>query len=144
VRSALCFGAGVIFAVGLAISGMTLPQKVLNFLDFFGAWDPSLALVMVGAIGVHAVGYRVVVRRGSPLLAPDFSLPTRTTVDVRLLVGAVLFGVGWGLGGFCPGPAITSLVAGASQVFVFVAAMVAGMGVYAVWLGRGDDALTDA
>lgn len=97
------FGTGALFAVGLAVSGMTKPSKVIGFLDIAGAWDASLAFVMVGAIAVHFVAHRVVMRRPSPLFDEEFHLPTRKDLDVRLILGAALFGVGWGLGGFCPG-----------------------------------------
>lgn len=124
------FISGVIFALGLAISGMTQPAKVTAFLDFTGNWDPSLAFVMIGAIMVHAVLYRVIRRRSSPVLALTFAVPTRSDIDARLLGGAALFGVGWGLGGFCPGPAITSLASGQASVITFVLAMIAGMYLY--------------
>lgn len=121
------FLLGVLFAIGLGISGMTLPTKVIGFLDLFGDWDPSLALVMVGAIGVNGLVYAVVKKRSAPLLAPRFRLPTRTDIDGRLVGGAVLFGTGWGLGGFCPGPGVVSAASGATSSLVFVAAMVVGM-----------------
>jgi len=124
------FVAGLIFAVGLALSGMTQPGKVAAFLDVFGNWDPSLAFVMMGAIAVHTVLYRVIRQRATPLFAPTFSIPTRSDLDSRLIGGAALFGVGWGLGGFCPGPAVTSLVSGQFSVIIFVAAMIAGMFLY--------------
>ena len=124
------FVAGLIFAVGLALGGMTLPGKVTAFLDIFGDWDPSLALVMLGAITVHAVLYRVIRRHSSPLFAPTFSTPTRRDLDFRLVGGAALFGVGWGLGGFCPGPAVTSLASGQPSILIFVAAMLVGMFLY--------------
>ena len=121
------FVSGFIFAIGLGLSGMTQPAKVTAFLDFAGDWDPSLACVMIGAIAVHAVLYRLIRRRSSPLFASTFSVPARTDLDPRLLGGAALFGVGWGLGGFCPGPAVTSLASGSAPVVIFVAAMIAGM-----------------
>jgi uncharacterized protein len=124
------FVAGFVFALGLGISGMTQPAKVTAFLDFTGDWDPSLACVMAGAILVHTVLYRLIRRRSSPLFAATFSLPTRTDIDPRLVTGAALFGIGWGLGGFCPGPAMTSLASGHRSVVIFVAAMVAGMYLY--------------
>lgn len=124
---AVSFVSGLVFAVGLALSGMTQPAKVLGFLDVSGTWDPSLAFVMMGAIGVHALCYRFIRRRPAPIFAPEFALPTSQRVDAPLLLGAALFGVGWGLGGFCPGPALTSLVTGAPKVLVFVGAMLAGM-----------------
>ena len=121
------FISGLIFAVGLAISGMTQPGKVTAFLDLFGNWDPSLAFVMLGAIAVYAVLYRLIRRRATPFFAPIFSVPTRNDLDARLIGGAALFGIGWGLGGFCPGPAVTSLASGHLSVFIFVASMLAGM-----------------
>lgn len=119
--------AGLVFGVGLAVSGMTQPSKVVGFLDPLGRWDASLMFVMAGAIAVHFVAYRLVKRRSSPLLTPTFSLPTRRDLDVKLLAGAALFGVGWGVGGFCPGPGLVSLGTGAPTVLAFVAAMLGGM-----------------
>ncbi len=129
-RLVVAYVCGLLFAVGLGISGMTHPSKVLAFLDFAGDWDPSLALVMGAGVLVNFVFFRMATRRGAPLLAPSFSLPTKTAVDASLLGGAALFGVGWGLGGFCPGPAIVSVVTGATPVVAFVVAMLASMGVY--------------
>ena len=126
--------AGVVFAVGLGLSGMTQPAKVFGFLDLAGAWDPSLMMVMVGGIGVNAAAYWMVVRRReAPVLEARFLLPTRTDIDVRLVAGAAIFGVGWGLGGFCPGPGIVSLAGGGVPALVFVGAMLAGMGMFAAW-----------
>jgi uncharacterized membrane protein YedE/YeeE len=119
--------AGLLFGLGLIVSGMADPAKVQNFLDPFGAWDPSLAFVMLGAIAVTFAGYRLAFRRGRPLLADTLSLPSKTDIDARLLVGAGLFGIGWGLSGFCPGPAIVSLPLLATGTLVFVPAMLAGM-----------------
>jgi uncharacterized protein len=121
------FISGVVFALGLGISGMTRPIKVIGFLDFFGNWDASLAFVMLGAIGVYFVAYRLSRTMRSPILAATFSIPARTGVDARLLGGAALFGAGWGLAGFCPGPAITSLASGSAPVVAFVASMAAGI-----------------
>jgi len=121
------FVSGLIFAIGLALSGMTQPAKVIAFLDIQGNWDPSLAFVMGGAVLAYALLYRLIRRRQTPLFSPTFSIPTRTDIDLRLLGGAALFGIGWGLGGFCPGPAIVSLVSGQASVFIFVTAMIAGM-----------------
>jgi hypothetical protein len=121
------FLCGVLFALGLGISGMTRPAKVLAFLDVTGAWDPSLAFVMIGAIAVHAVLARRILRRGEPLLAPTFALPTRRDIDAQLLVGAAIFGVGWGLAGLCPGPAVTILASGTIAAVAFVLAMLVGM-----------------
>jgi hypothetical protein len=123
--------SGVIFGLGLAVAGMTRPEKVRGFLDFTGAWDPSLAFVMGGAVLVHAVAFRLITRRKSPVFAAKFALPTRRDLDAKLLAGAALFGVGWGLGGFCPGPGLTSLVGGAAPVAFFVLAMLVGIAVTA-------------
>lgn len=119
--------SGLLFGVGLALSSMTLPSKVLAFLDITGAWDPSLALVMVGAIGVHATLYPWIRGLHRPLFDERFHLPTRTDIDRRLVVGAVMFGAGWGLVGLCPGPALVSAATGAPWAMAFVVAMAAGM-----------------
>ena len=119
--------AGLLFGAGLAISQMINPAKVLAFLDVAGAWDPSLAFVMLSAVVVTALGYRFVLRQPKPLLDDKFSMPTRTDVDGRLLIGAAIFGVGWGLGGYCPGPAIASIGFGAMETIVFVIFMAIGM-----------------
>lgn len=124
------FLAGMVFAVGLGISGMTQPAKVVGFLDFTGNWDPSLAFVMLGAIAVHAFAYRLIRHRPAPIFAPAFAVPPRQDLDLRLVSGAALFGIGWGLGGFCPGPAVTSLPSGHVSVLLFVVAMVAGLYLY--------------
>lgn len=119
--------AGVVFAVGLTISGMARPDKIVGFLDVAGAWDPSLAFVMIGALAVHLVAHRLIAKRKTPLFDDRFHLPTRKDIDKRLVVGAVLFGVGWGLGGFCPGPAIVSAGGGSLTGFVFLAGMTIGI-----------------
>lgn len=124
------FVAGVVFSLGLGIAGMTQPQKVIGFLDFAGAWDPSLAFVMVGAIGVNLLLFTLTVRRSRPMFAPRFGIPTRRDVDARLLGGAAFFGAGWGIAGFCPGPAVTSLSQGSSKILVFMAAMLGGMALF--------------
>ena len=131
--------AGLIFGLGLVLSGMANPAKVLNFLDIAGTWDPSLAFVMGGAVAVVAVGYRWVLGWPKPLFAAAFQVPTRRDIDLRLLVGPAVFGLGWGLSGLCPGPALTSLGLGAPGVLVFVPAMLAGMAA-ARWLARRQDA----
>jgi uncharacterized protein len=127
MRNAVNLLAGLIFGLGLLISGMANPAKVQNFLDLAGTFDPSLLCVMAGAVVVTLIGYRLVLRRSRPLLAERFYLPTAKDVDARLLVGAALFGVGWGLSGFCPGPAVTSLALLAKGTLVFITAMVAGI-----------------
>lgn len=126
-RNAAAFGAGALFAVGLAVSGMTRPAKVVGFLDLAGDWDASLAFVMMGAIAVHFVAYRLVLRRPAPLFDGSFHLPTRRDIDLRLVLGAAVFGVGWGLGGYCPGPGLVSAAAGALGAVVFVVGMTVGM-----------------
>jgi hypothetical protein len=125
VYSALA--AGLLFGVGLAVSGMTKADKVIGFLDVTDAWDPSLAFVMGGAMFVHVVLYRLVVRRPSPLFAARFAIPTRTDIDGRLLGGAALFGVGWGLGGYCPGPGLVAAPSGAANALVFVLFLALGI-----------------
>lgn len=124
------FAAGLLFGLGLIVSQMVNPAKVLGFLDIFGAWDPSLALVMGGAVAVSALGYVVARRRGVPVLAPRLEIPTRRDLDPRLIGGAALFGIGWGLVGLCPGPALIGLTFGPWPVFVFVAAMIVGMAIF--------------
>lgn len=118
---------GLLFGAGLVVSGMADPAKVLNFLDLFGTWDPSLAFVMGGAVLVAFVGYRLVLRRDQPLVGGKFQLPTKTDIDSRILVGPAIFGIGWGLGGFCPGPAIAAIGLGATGTLAFVPAMILGM-----------------
>jgi uncharacterized membrane protein YedE/YeeE len=118
--------AGALFGAGLVVSGMTEPAKVIGFLDVFGSWDPSLALVMVGAIGVHALAYRAIRKRPAPVIAESFERPPARPVDARLIGGAALFGVGWGLGGYCPGPSIVALGSLAPGVIVFVVGLVVG------------------
>jgi len=119
--------SGGLFGVGLLVSGMTQPQKVIDFLDVFGQFDASLMFVMGGAIGVHVFAYRWQKHRTQPLFDRQFYLPARTVIDSKLVLGASLFGVGWGLGGYCPGPAVVSLPAGNVTLFAFVFAMLAGM-----------------
>jgi uncharacterized membrane protein YedE/YeeE len=118
---------GLLFGGGLIVSGMSNPAKVLGFLDLAGAWDPSLALVMAGAIGVGFFAFRIAGRRLTSLRGQPLHLPTARQIDRRLLIGSALFGVGWGLAGICPGPALVLLGAGVAQGFVFVLAMLAGM-----------------
>jgi uncharacterized membrane protein YedE/YeeE len=124
---ATAFFCGLIFGAGLLISGMAQPAKVLNFLDLFGTWDPSLAFVMAGALVLSSLGFALAKRRSSPVLSAQTYLPTKADIDAPLLYGAILFGLGWGLVGLCPGPALVDLAAFTPQVFVFVVAMAAGM-----------------
>ena len=118
---------GLIFGLGIVLSGMGNPAKVLNFFDIAGTWDPSLILVMGGALAVTYIGYRLVLPRSGPLFAAKFSLPTSRVIDLRLLGGSALFGVGWGMTGFCPGGALPVLGTGVMDVVLFCAAMVAGL-----------------
>jgi uncharacterized protein len=124
-------GLGLLFGLGLVVSGMANPAKVLNFLDLFGTWDPSLAFVMGGAVIVAFFGYRVVLKRDEPVVGETFHLPTSKDFDRRLVVGSTIFGAGWGVSGFCPGPAITALTFGEFGTLVFVPAMIVGM-----WVAR--------
>jgi uncharacterized membrane protein YedE/YeeE len=118
--------AGLVFGLGLAIAGMTDPLKVLAFLDVAGAWDPSLLLVLGSAVAVALIGFRLVLRRPRPLLEARFDLPTATAIDRPLLLGALLFGIGWGVSGYCPGPAIASLAFANPESLVFLPALVLG------------------
>ncbi len=127
MRTVSAFAAGLLFGLGLLVSGMSDPAKVLGFLDMAGDWDPSLALVMAGAVAVSALGTLVARRRGRPLLAPRLDIPTRRDLDLPLVAGAAIFGLGWGLAGLCPGPALTLLTVAPAQAATFVAAMVASM-----------------
>ena len=127
MRSLAAFVAGVLFAIGLVLGGMTRPENVVGFLDFFGNWKPALAFVMAGAVGVYAALFPLVLKRRFPLFAPAFDLPNASRFDARLFIGASAFGVGWGLGGFCPGPAFVVFGAGAQEAAIFVAAMAAGV-----------------
>ena len=128
--------SGTLFGLGLAVSGMVNPAKVLAFLDVAGNWDPTLAMVMLGALAVTAPAFRVVLKRGGPWFATRFSLPTKTDLEPRLMLGAALFGIGWGLAGVCPGPAIAALVTGRGAIVLFVVAMLAGILIYEGWERR--------
>jgi len=127
VRILPAFAVGLLFGLGLLVSQMANPGKVLAFLDVFGPWDASLARVMAGAVAASSLGYLIVKRLGAPLLSSKFDVPTRRDLDPRLLAGAAIFGIGWGLVGLCPGPALTLLPFGLWQALVFVAAMMLGM-----------------
>lgn len=124
------FSAGLLFGLGLILSGMSNPAKVRGFLDLAGRWDPSLALVMGGAVAVGAVAFALVRRRGRTVLGGSIRWPEATRIDRRLVIGALLFGMGWGVAGFCPGPAIVGAAAGYAKAWIFMAAMLAGMAVY--------------
>lgn len=119
--------SGVLFGAGLALSGMTDPAKVLGFLDIAGQWDPTLLFVLGGAVGVTVVAFRLVLRRPRPLLAPRFHLPARQDLDPPLVFGSALFGIGWGLSGYCPGPAVALLAAPGGEALLFLPAMLGGM-----------------
>ena len=122
--------AGLVFGLGLILSGMADPAKVLGFLDLAGPWDPSLALVMLGAIAVGLVAFTVAKRRTQSLLGLELKLPTARHIERRLVVGSLLFGIGWGIAGFCPGPALATLGMGELKAAVFVGAMLLGMGIF--------------
>lgn len=126
------FAIGLIFGLGLIVSGMTDPSKVIGFLDLAGRWDPSLAFVMAGAIAVGIFAYRFARKRAAAFLGGAMRLPAAREMDRRLVLGSLAFGIGWGLGGLCPGPAIVSLGAGQDKAYVFVLAMLAGMAVYEI------------
>jgi len=127
MRIFISYLIGLVFGVGISISGMANPAKVLNFFDVAGSWDPSLAFVMGGALVVTFIGYRFVLRRPAPLLAESFQLPTRRDLDLPLIGGAAVFGIGWGIAGFCPGGALPALGTGRVEVFIFVAALLGGI-----------------
>lgn len=134
--------AGLVFGLGLILSGMADPAKVLGFLDLAGAWDPSLALVMGGAIAVGLPAFALARRRSQSLLGTPMRLPTVRRIDRRLVGGSLLFGIGWGIAGFCPGPALVALGMGKAQALVFVVAMLAGMGLFELLERRRRAALT--
>ncbi|SDY68223.1 DUF6691 family protein [Citreimonas salinaria] len=137
MRTFLGFLSGLVFGLGLVVSGMANPAKVLNFLDLAGSWDPSLAFVMGGATVTAYIGYRLVWRRTAPAMGGGFELPTSTRIDRPLVVGAALFGVGWGIGGFCPGPAWTALPLLAPGTLVFLPMLLLGL-----WLGAHGKSLS--
>ncbi len=125
------YGTGLIFGLGLLLGGMTDPARILGFLDLAGHWDSTLAFVMLGAVAVTALGYRWLFRSAKPWLEASFHLPAAAAIDRRLVIGAVLFGVGWGLAGYCPGPAIVSVWSGSEGVYLLLAGMILGC-----WLAR--------
>ncbi len=129
MRPLVALGCGTLFGAGLTLSGMTDPARVLGFLDVLGAWDPTLALVMAAALAVSLPAFQWVRRHPRPLLDSQYFVMERTDVDADLLIGAVLFGVGWGIAGLCPGPAIATVVSGSPEILLFVASMAAGIGV---------------
>lgn len=127
MKNIVTYFIGLIFGIGISISGMANPAKVLNFFDVFGTWDPSLAFVMGGAVIVAGVGYHFVFRRAAPIFEPVFNVPTSRVIDVKLIAGSAVFGIGWGISGFCPGGALPALGTGRPEVFIFFGAMVAGL-----------------
>ena len=138
MKNLLTLISGLLFGFGLLLSGMADPAKVQNFLDLFGTWDPSLAFVMGGAIAVTMPGLWLVIRRNKPFFNNVFHLPSRTDLNARLITGSAIFGVGWGLGGFCPGPAMTALPLAAEGTLIFVATMLTGMAASKYVLQRRD------
>lgn len=134
LRLVSAFAIGLVFGTGILISGMGNPAKVINFFDIAGTWDPSLAFVMGGALTVAAIGYRLAFRMKAPLLATQFSLPTRTDLDLKLIGGSAIFGIGWGMSGFCPGGLVPVLGIGMSEPLITGAAIVAGI-LAGRWLG---------
>ena len=135
-QNLISLASGTLFGAGLAISGMIDPARVRAFLDVTGAWDPTLAFVMGGAVIVMAVAWRLQARMARPLFGERFALPDRTDLDGRLIAGSVLFGIGWGVAGLCPGPAVASLALAPAAVFPFVAAMLAGMAAHRLTFER--------
>ena len=127
MKLVVSFLLGLLFSIGLTISGMVNPNKVIGFLDLFGTWDPDLIFVMGGAVVVNVVLFRFIMKRKNPLLSPEFSLPTATDIDWRLVLGSSLFGIGWGIGGICPGPGIANLFTGEPKIIAFIISMLVGM-----------------
>lgn len=138
LSSIAALACGLIFGLGLILSGMGNPAKVQNFLDFFGQWDPSLALVMGGAIAIGLIAFSWAKTRSNALLGEPMQLPSNTSIDKKLLTGAAMFGAGWGLAGFCPGPALMNLATLQAEVWIFVAAMLAGMVLQHAWAARSE------
>lgn len=130
MRYIVAYISALLFGAGLGIGGMTNPDNIIGFLDIYGDWQPALLLVMVGAVSFHAISYYLITRRATPLLDHKFFVPVRKPVDKRLIAGSALFGIGWGMGGYCPGPAITSLVSLSPQVLIFVVSMIGGMAIF--------------
>ena len=130
MRTAVAFGTGMVFALGLGLGGMTQPARIIGFLDVAGVWDPTLVFVLAGAVGSHMLAWLWIRRRRNPVFAYGFQIPRERLIDTRLVLGAVLFGVGWGIGGYCPGPAVTSVVSGQPVALAFVGAMLAGVALF--------------
>lgn len=136
MRNVFSMLSGLIFGLGLIAGGMTDPSKVKGFLDLFGAWDPSLALVMAGAIAVAIGAFAVAKRRTASWTGDHMEIPTNKTIDSKLIVGGVLFGAGWGISGFCPGPALVAAGSGLISAWIFIPAMLAGMVMHDQWLTK--------
>lgn len=130
MRGIIALLSGFLFAIGLGVSGMTQPHIVRGFLDVFGSWDWRLIGVMAGAIAVHAITYRLILKRSTPILDSKFQLPTKKDIDKRLIVGAILFGLGWGWAGICPGPGLVAAASGQVEFIYFVVSMLLGMKVF--------------
>jgi uncharacterized membrane protein YedE/YeeE len=137
LRLVVSLTCGIVFGFGLSLSGMLDPTRVRGFLDVFGQWDPSLAFVLAGAVAASFVGIQIGRRMRKPVLAPSFGLPSKTQVDARLIIGSTLFGIGWGMSGLCPGPAIASLALGLMPTMVFTTAMLVGMAAFALFESAG-------
>jgi uncharacterized protein len=135
LQSITSFICGVTFAIGLVLAGMTQPGKIIGFLDVFGNWDPSLVFVLASAVGVYFVTYQFVIKRKSPLLAPKFLVPTKTDLELKLVIGGILFGVGWGMSGLCPGPILTTLGTGSASVMILMVTMLIGFYI-SFYIGR--------
>jgi len=133
MKGVVAFLVGLTFALGLGISGMTRPDIVQGFLDVFGSWDPRLLGVMAGAIGLHLITYRLITKRPSPIYDSVFHLPSKEFLDKKLILGAVVFGLGWGWAGICPGPGIVGLASGKSPFIIFVISMLVGMKIYQIF-----------
>jgi uncharacterized membrane protein YedE/YeeE len=133
MKNVVAFSVGILFAIGLGMSGMTRPDIVHGFLDVTGEWDWRLMGVMIGAIGVHMIAFRLITKRASPILDFKFQLPSKKNLDYRLIVGAMIFGIGWGWAGICPGPAIVSLASGNSVFILFIVSMLIGMKTFQVF-----------
>lgn len=131
-NSLAAFAVGFIFALGLGLSGMTQPHVVIGFLDVFGHWNPSLLFVMIGATLVHFFAYRLIRKRNSPLFSSEWYVPTKKAITPSLVIGSLMFGIGWGLAGYCPGPAMTSLASFQLIPFVFVVSMLGGMFIFRI------------
>jgi len=136
VDTGVTLAVGLLFGIGLIVSGMANPAKVLGFLDLFGSWDPSLALVMASAVGVGLAGFALDPRRTRSALGLPMYLPAKKSIDRRLVIGALVFGAGWGLAGFCPGPALVALGEGSREALIFASAMLAGMALFEITSGR--------